>query len=77
MPALKIIFLCSGDQLCRGLIAKNILQSIDGNLDVYSTGITPLSAPSEETERGNEKDWVTKLKAMGLKTIRRIPEHEI
>lgn len=48
MSVLKIIFLCSGDQLCRCLIAKNILQSIDKELDIYSAGIPPLSALSGE-----------------------------
>lgn len=48
MSALKIIFLCSGDQLCRGLIAQNILRAIDEKLEVYTSGIPPLCALSGE-----------------------------
>ncbi len=55
MSALKIIFLCSGDQLCRGLIAKDILRSIDKKLDIYSVGIAPLSVLSDDKIEAMEK----------------------
>ena len=55
MSVPKIIFLCSGNHLCRGLIAKSILQLLDGKLDVSFAGIPPLVAFSEEQMIAIEK----------------------
>ena len=55
MSVPKIIFLCSGDHLCRGLIAKSILQLLDEEMDVSFAGIPPLGAFSEEQMIAIEK----------------------
>ncbi|MDX9882412.1 MAG: hypothetical protein RBS73_10120 [Prolixibacteraceae bacterium] len=55
MPAVKILFLCSGDQLCRCLIARHILLLIDDKLDVYAAGIPPLCELSEERVEAMKK----------------------
>ena len=51
MSGLKILFLSSGDQLCRCLIAKNILQSFDAEMEVYPAGMAPIAELSEERKR--------------------------
>ena len=56
MSALKILFLCSGDQICRCLIAKHILQSFDRKLEVYAAGLPPIIELTIE-----QKSALTKL----------------
>lgn len=55
MPGIKILFLCSGDQMCRCLIAKNILQSFDSDIQVYAAGIPLLASLSPERVSAMEK----------------------
>ena len=55
MPGIKILFLCSGDQMCRCQIAKNILQSFDSDIQVYAAGIPPLAQLSTERLQAMEE----------------------
>lgn len=55
MPGIKILFLCSGDQMCRCLIAKKILLSFDSDIQVYAAGIPPLEQLSPERVQAMEK----------------------
>lgn len=55
MSALKIIFLCSGDQICRCMIAKHILQSFDRKLEVYAAGLPPIIELTEEQNKAIAK----------------------
>lgn len=55
MTGIKILFLCSGDQMCRCRIAKRVLQLLDTNLEVYSAVIAPLNALSEVRKNAMEK----------------------
>ena len=51
MSVIKILFLCSGDQFCRCLIAKNVLQSFDTEMEVYPACMTSISELTEERKK--------------------------
>ena len=40
---MKILFLCSGGNSCRSLIAKTIMESFDSGIEVYSAGMRPIA----------------------------------
>ena len=55
MTDIKILFLCSGDQMCRCHIAKNILQSFDPDIQVYAAGLPPVEQLSDERIHAMER----------------------